>query len=144
MLKTIRGSSPAVLVGRLLLAAFVVFATYNPSGTSVYHWVVDNPDPADAWVVLAGIVVVLINIAMLIAAWKALGKLGTVIVIVFFAALAYLSLQEGWVSTDSGESLQWLGLILYSVFLGIGLSGAIIWRRATGQVITDEAPDIER
>ena len=144
MVKALRGSSPAVLAGRLLLAAAVVFATYNPSGTSVYHWVLDNPDRTDAWVVLVAIVVVLLNIALLIAAWKALGKVGTLIVAIFFAALVYLSLQEGWVTTDSGESLQWLALILYSVFLGIGLSGAIIWRRATGQVVTDEAPDIER
>ena len=63
---------------------------------------------------------------------------------VFFGALVYLSLQEGWVKTDNRESLEWLALILVSVFLGIGLSGAIIWRRATGQVVTDEAPDIDR
>jgi len=143
-LKSLRGSSPAVLLVRLVLAASVVFATYNPSGTSIYHWVMENPNPTDAWVVLGAIVGVLLNVALLIAAWKALGMLGTLIVVVFFAALTYLSLQEGWVSTGSAESLQWLGLILYSVFLGIGMSGAIIWRRATGQVVTDEAPDIDR
>jgi len=144
MIKALRGSSPGVLIVRLLLAAAIVFGTYNPSGSSVYHWVRFNPEPGNAWVVLVAIIAVLLNAALLIAAWKALGKLGTVIVAIFFAALVYLSLQEGWVSTASGESLQWLGLILYSVFLGIGLSGAILWRRVTGQVVTDEAPDIER
>ena len=85
---------------------------------------------------------ILINIALLIAAWKALGKLGTIIVAVFFAALVYLSLQEGWVSTGNLASIEWLVLILYSTFLGIGLAGAIIWRRATGQIVTDEVDDV--
>lgn len=143
MIQAIRDSSPGVLITRMLIAAVVVFASYNPSGTSVYHWVINNDNPTDAWVILGAIVVVLINVALLIAAWKALGKLGTFIVLVFFAALVYLSLQEGWVSSSNQQSIEWLALVLYSAFLGIGLSGAIIWRRATGQVVTDEAGDID-
>ena len=141
MIKAIQESSPGVLILRILIAAIIVFATYNPTGKSVYHWITTHPNPTDAWVILAGIVTVLVNIALLIAAWKALGMLGTVIVLILFAALAYLSLQEGWVSAGNAASIQWLGLILYSIFLGIGLSGAILWRRATGQVIVDEADD---
>lgn len=142
MIKALKGSSPVVLISRMIIAAIVVFATYNPTGKSVFHWVVNNENPTDAWVILGAIVAILANIALLIAAWKALGKLGTIIVVIFFAALIYLSLQEGWVSADNRVSLEWLALILYSVFLGIGLSGAIIWRRATGQVVTDEADDL--
>ena len=142
MIGALKGSSPMVLITRVIIAAIVVFATYNPSGTSVFHWVNAHPNPTDAWVILAIIVIALINLALLIAAWKALGKLGTGIVVVFFAALVYLSLQEGWVDTGSQASIEWLALILYSVFLGIGLSGAILWRRATGQIVTDEADDI--
>ena len=142
MFKALRDSSPIVLITRMLIAAIVVFGTYNPTGKSVSHWVVNNDNPTDAWVILAAIVAILANIALLIAAWKALGKIGTIIVAIFFGALIYLSLQEGWVSADNRVSLEWLGLILYSVFLGIGLSGAIIWRRATGQIVTDEVDDL--
>lgn len=143
MFDAIRNSSPTVLIVRLLIAAAVVMGTYNPTGKSIYHWVTQHDNPTDAWVVLVAIIALLINIGLLIATWKALGMIGTVIALIFFAALVYLSLQEGWVSTSNQGSLQWLGLILYSVFLGIGLSGAILWRRATGQLITDEADDIE-
>ncbi|MBX2824532.1 MAG: hypothetical protein KTR33_07370 [Gammaproteobacteria bacterium] len=143
MLKAIKGSSPIVLITRMLAAALVVFASYNPSGTSIFHWIKNHTNPTDAWVVLTGIVAVLLNLALLIAAWKALGKVGTIILLILFAALAYLSLQEDWVSTNNLESMQWLALILYSAFLGIGLSGAIIWRRATGQIVTDEADDVQ-
>ena len=142
MLNALRDSSPAVLITRMLIAAIVVFSTYNPTGKSIFHWVVNNDNPTDAWVILGAIVAILANIALLIAAWKALGKIGTIIVAIFFGALVYLSLQEGWVSADNRVSLEWLGLILYSVFLGIGLSGAIIWRRATGQIVTDEVDDL--
>lgn len=145
MIKALKGSSPFVLAGRMLVAAIVVFATYNPSGTSVFHWVKGHLGDGfpDAWVLLGAIVAILINVVLFIAAWKALGKLGTIIVLILFAALVYLSLQENWVQSNNLTSLQWLGLILYSAFLGIGLSGAILWRRATGQVVTDELDDIQ-
>jgi len=142
MIKALKGTSPIVLITRLLVAAVVVLGSYNPTGKSVFHWVRNHENPTDAWVVLAAIVAVLLNIALLIAAWKALGKLGTLIVAIFFGALIYLSLQEGWAAADNPTSMQWLGLILYTVFLGIGLSGAILWRRATGQIVTDEADDV--
>ncbi|OED38179.1 hypothetical protein AB833_21105 [Chromatiales bacterium (ex Bugula neritina AB1)] len=142
MIKALQDSSPAVLLVRVLIAAVVVFGTYNPTGKSIFHWVYHNDNPTDAWVILVAIIAILLNIALLIAAWKALGMLGTIIVLILFAALAYLSLQEGWVAAGNAQSLQWLGLILYSVFLGIGLSGAILWRRATGQVVVDDADDV--
>lgn len=142
MINALKGSSPIVLITRTLIAAVVVIGSYNPSGKSVFHWVKNNENPTDAWVILGAIVAILANVALIIAAWKALGKLGTLIVLIFFGALIYLSLQEGWVDSENHASLQWLALILYSGFLGIGLSGAIIWRRVTGQVVTDEADDI--
>ena len=119
------------------------FWQLQPSGYSVFHWVRFNENPTDAWVVLGAIVAFLANIALIIAAWKTLGKVGTAIVLIFLAPWCYLSLQEGWVESGNNVSLQWLALILYSGFLGIGLSGAIIWRRVTGQVVTDEADDID-
>ena len=143
MIKALKGSTPGILIIRLAIAAIVVFSTYNPSGNSVFHWIRNHENPGDAWVVLVGIIFVLMHVALLIAAWKALGKVGIFIVLVLFAALVYLSLQEGWVSPENLASVQWLGLILYSVFLGIGLSGAILWRRATGQIVTDEANDVD-
>jgi len=145
MIKALGDSSPGVLAVRMLVAAAVVFATYNPSGTSIFHWVQSHwvGDFPNAWVVLAAIITLLINAVLFIAAWKALGKLGTLIVLILFAALVYLSLQEGWVSAGNSASLQWLALILYSAFLGIGLSGAILWRRATGQLVVDESSDID-
>lgn len=142
ILSRLKSSSPGVLISRWLVAAAIVFATYNPTGSSVAHWIRNHPTPTDAWVILAGIVTLLLNVALLIAAWKALGKVGTLIAVILFAALVYLSLQEGWVSTTNIQSMQWLGLILYSTFLGIGLAGAIIWRRATGQIVTDESDDL--
>ena len=140
MIKALQDSSPGVLLTRIIIAAIVVFGTYNPTGKSVYHWVESQADKTDAWVVLAIIVCVLLHIALLIAAWKALGFLGTLIVLILFGALIYLSFQEGWVGDN--KSIQWLALILYSVFLGVGLAGAILWRRATGQVVVDDADDV--
>lgn len=143
MIKALKNSSPGVVLLRVLLSALVVLVTYNPTGKSIFHWAVNNEEPFNAWVILGVIVTLAINITLLIAAWKALGKLGTLLVAIFFAAVAYLFLQEGLISTGNRASIEWFGLIMYSIFLGIGISGAIIWRRATGQIVTDESPDIE-
>lgn len=141
MLKAIQESSPGVLVIRILVAAVVVFGSYNPTGKSVFHWVSNHPDPTNAWVILGAIVAILLNVALLIAAWNALGFVGTIIVLILFGALAYLSFQEGWVGTDKRDTIQWLALSMYSIFLGIGLAGAILWRRATGQVVVEDSDD---
>ncbi len=141
MIKALQGSSPGVLITRILVAAIVVFGSYNPTGKSVYHWVTGHENMTDAWVILVAIIAILLNIALLIAAWKALGFLGTTIVLILFGALVYLSFQENWVGENS-DSVQWLALILYSIYLGVGLAGAIIWRRATGQVVVDDADDV--
>lgn len=141
MIKALQGSSPGVLLTRILVAALVVFGTYNPTGKSVYHWVAGSENMTDAWVILVAIIAILLNIALLIAAWKALGFLGTLIVLILFAALVYLSFQENWVGENS-DSVQWLALILYSIYLGVGLAGAILWRRATGQVVVEDGDDV--
>lgn len=143
MLQALKSSSPGVLITRMLIAAIVVLGSYNPSGTSVFHWIKAQDNYTDAWVILIAILALMLNFVLLIAAWKALGKIGTIVLLVLFASLVYLALQEGWASQDSPETLQWMALILYIGFLGIGLAGATIWRRATGQVITDEAPDVD-
>jgi len=141
MLQALKSSSPGVLITRFLIAALIVMGTYNPSGTSVYHWIKDQNDFSNAWVILVGIIALLLNFALLVAAWNALGKLGTLVLLILFAAIVYLALQEGWADAKSPVTLQWLALILYTGFLGIGLAGAIIWRRATGQVVTEDTKD---
>ncbi len=136
-------SSPFLaLLIRIVVSAVVVFATYNPTGKSIYHWIVSHNNPTDAWVVLAGIVTVLALFSLLIASWKTFGMLGTTVIAILFAAIAYLFVQEGWVSAEKNHSIQWLGLALLSLFFGFGLAGAIIWRRITGQVMTDESDDV--
>lgn len=140
MIKAIQDSSPGVLLIRIIVAAIIVFGTYNPTGKSVYHWIMAQGNFTDAWVILVAIIAILLNFALLIAAWKALGFLGTLIVLILFGALVYLSFQENWVG--SSDSIQWMALTLYSVFLGIGLAGAILWRRATGQVVVEDSDDV--
>jgi len=130
------------LLIRVLVSAAVVFGTYNPTGKSVYHWIVGHPNPTDAWVVLAGIITALAILSLLIASWKTFGMLGTTIVAILFAAISYLFVQEGWVAAGENNSIQWLALALLSLFFGFGLAGAIIWRRITGQVVTDESDDL--
>ncbi|MGB0867458.1 MAG: DUF6524 family protein [Granulosicoccaceae bacterium] len=136
-------NSPLVaLLIRIAISAAIVLSTYNPSGKSIYHWIRNHPNPSDAWVVLTGIVTALVIFSLLIASWKTFGKLGTSVIAILFAAIFYLFIQEGWVNAGQHHSIQWLALAMLSIFFGFGLAGAIIWRRITGQVVTDESDDL--
>jgi hypothetical protein len=44
---------------RLLVAFMLVFSTYNPSGYSYYHWVVENISSPTPWMALVGILLLI-------------------------------------------------------------------------------------
>ncbi len=140
--KTIGGSIGGYML-RFITSAVLVIGAWNPMEFSIYHYVVNANNPMDAWNILLGVIWVIFLMTLSIATFKALGLVGKVIFLIFAGALAYLSLQEGWVSLESPESIQWFVLIALSMLGGFGLSGAIFWRRLTGQVVTDEALDVD-
>lgn len=136
------GNPFTILLSRAVVSTIIFFGAYNPSGKSVFHFVKNSADRTDAWVVMAAIVAILAVVVIVSATVLALGWIGRICVVVFIAALTYLALQEGWISINSSESLQYFALLMAGLTGGIGLSGAIIWRRVTGQVATHEADGI--
>ncbi len=142
MLRKFLRASPGVFLFRWLVSAILIFGAYNPSGKSYYHYMMNVDNPSDAWNVLGAVAICLLLVALFIATYKALGFWGKVIFGILFGAVGYLFVQEGWVDVNSAESMTWFGLGCLSFMGGVGLSGAIVWRRATGQVVTDEADDL--
>ena len=66
------------------------------------------------------------------------GRLGTVLAGAFFAVIVWLLVQWGLVSLNSGTTIQWLGLLVMSGVLAIGMSWSHVRRRLSGQYDTDE------
>ena len=81
---------------RIVFALALVFATFNPSGFSYFHWVSGTfPSFTPAQVVL-GIALLILWIFLWRSMMQAIGKIGLVLMAAFTAALVWLFVSWGW------------------------------------------------
>ncbi len=135
----------ASFLARALLAAFLVFATYNPSGYSYYHWLTDaiRDNVIGPQLALAGIALLIGWVFFLNATMDSLGVVGLVLAIAFFAALIWLFVDWGLISTQSNHMMTYLILIVLSLVLAVGMSWSHIRRRMSGQLDVNDVEDNE-
>lgn len=118
------------VAARLLFSLFVVFATYNPSGRSYWHWLWNGQ--AGFWTVLAvGLVLLLVHLALFLTlrgllGWKGLFLVGLTLASLMLAAaeLGLASLSGNWSGTAP--------LVLLSLLYTFGLSWSLVHHRAAG------------
>ncbi len=118
------------IAARLLFSLFVVFATYNPSGRSYWHWAWVGE--AGFWTRLAvGLVLLLTHLALFftlhgLLGWKGLLLVGTTFVVLMLAAweLGLAQLSGSWSGTAP--------LVLVSLLYTFGLSWSLVHHRAAG------------
>lgn len=118
---------------RWLASGFVVFATYNPTGYSYFHWVSANSDSHLSLKVVAGL---MLGVSYLVAARisrSALGNSGFVT-----ALLAALLFSFGMITlvapgTRFAEAVRYLHLISLATAIAVGVSWSHIKHRVTGQ-----------
>lgn len=128
--------------GRLLLAAVLVFATYNPSGHSYWHWLRQSlPGGVDALVVFTGVVLAIGWTIYLRATLRSLGGLGLVLTTAFFTALLWLLADWGVLPIDDRRTVIWLGELVLTAVLAVGLGWSLVQRRLTGQVDVDDVEE---
>lgn len=123
---------------RLLLAIILVFATYNPSGYSWYHWLVESDFAVDPMMILAGIVLLIGWIIFLRATFRSLGPVGTLLAAAFFGVIVWAMIYYGWLSLDNVTAMQYVLLLVLSAILATGMSWSHIRRRMTGQLDVDD------
>ena len=130
-------------LGRALLAAVLVFATYNPSGYSYYHWLTDaiKTNNFEPLVALTGIALLIGWVFFLNATFDSLGMVGMVLSTAFFAALIWLFVDWGLISTESNHMMTYLVLVVLSLVLAVGMSWSHIRRRMSGQLTVDDVED---
>ena len=126
---------------RLVAALALVFATYNPSEWSFFHWV--HPaalDSAKAHVLmaLAGIVLLIGWVIFLRATMRSLGVIGMILAVAFFGILIWAVLTYLPSLKENLEIMTWLFLIGLAGVLSVGISWSHIRRRMTGQIDVDE------
>ena len=130
-------ASPSFLA-RLLGPIIVVMMTYNPTGVSYVHWVMNAWSESTALIVLAGMVLLVAYAVLLRSTLYSIGVAGSALVIAVLAAIVWVLVDAGILTLAEGTVLQWLTIIVIGMVLSVGLSWAIIRRRLSGQVSVDD------
>ena len=126
---------------RLVMAFVLVFATYNPSGYSWYHWFIHAENKMDAMLLLSVIVLVIGWAIYLRATVRSLGVIGGLLAIAFFGALIWVLIDYNLLSLENTTALEYVGLTTLSAIMATGMSWSHIRRRMTGQLDVDEVTE---
>jgi hypothetical protein len=126
---------------RLLLAVVLVFATYNPSGYSLYDWFIQTPDKLDPLLAFAAVVVLIGWVIYLRATIRSLGVIGTLLALAFFSTLTWLMIDYNILSVDNIEILTYVVLVMLAAVIATGMSWSHIRRRLSGQLDVDEVDE---
>jgi len=136
---------------RFLGALALVYATFNPTGYSFYHWALQplfkrGADPAAshsatrggpaALKVLIGLLLFTAWLVFLQATKRSIGLMGAFLAFAISASLIWLLIS--WhVFSAGGTTLVHIGLIVLSLILAVGMSWSHVTKRLTGQQDTD-------
>ena len=123
---------------RFLVAAVLVFATFNPDGYSYYHWLRGDFEQALPLKAFAGVVLLIGWTVFIRATLRSLGAFGLLLAAAFFGALIWLIVYYGLIPADSVRALTYIGLVVLCGILATGVSWSHIRRRISGQVDMDE------
>ena len=126
---------------RLLLAIVVVFATYNPTGHSYFHWGMLHFFPIDPLRILLGIVLLIGWVIFIRATMRSLGGVGLILVAALCAALLWVLIDWGVIPVNSVDVITYAALVIISLILAVGMSWSHVRRRMSGQFDTDDVDE---
>ena len=137
------GMTAAGFLWRFVAALVLVLLTYNPSGFSGWHWIssaVGESAFGPLHLLLLGVLAAGWSV-FLIATWRALGALGSVIAGLIVCAIIWLFYDIGLLESNSLSAITWISLVALSFVLAVGVSWSHIWRRVTGQINVEDVDD---
>lgn len=118
-------------LARVLFSLFVVFAVYNPSGRSYWHWLWDGQ--GHVWPKLTvGLLLLLVHAAILGTLFGALGKKGVAMVTVAVLCAWVTGAQLTDLDSFSLEGLAIMPLGVVSLVYAAGLCWSLLHHRLAG------------
>lgn len=126
---------------RWLFALLLVGASYNPTGWAYLPWALDDIRNFTAVQAVCGLLLIIGWTIYLRASWRSLGPVGIALVFALLAALIWLLLDFGLLTTQSPDALIWLSLVMLATAMGIGMSWSHVRRRLSGQADMDDVDE---
>ena len=129
---------------RMVIAFVLVFASYNPSGYSWSHWLIESFKAQDYLDPLLKHTCENLKIGLsnyLRATSRSLGNAGTLQAVALFGALIWLMISQGWISLDNPKVAGWVALTFLAILMALGMSWSHSRRRMTGQIDVDDVED---
>ncbi|MCK5359885.1 MAG: hypothetical protein KAJ95_04620 [Gammaproteobacteria bacterium] len=126
---------------RLVAAMFLVFASYNPSGYSWFHWISNAADRFDPVILFTGVVLTIGWVIYLRATARSLGMFGVILALAFVVSLIWVMVDFGLLSLSNPIFFQYIVLFVLSLVLATGMSWSHIRRKMTGQLDVDDVEE---
>jgi hypothetical protein len=123
---------------RFLFALLLVLFSYNPSGYSYAHWLVNTISEPTPWLALGGVVLVIAWVIFIRATLRSLGPIGLSLAGLFVAVVIWALVDLGVISLDNTSAFVWLLEVFIAAVLSIGMSWSHIRRRMSGQADVDD------
>ncbi len=121
------------------LGAFVLLSvTYNPTEWNYIAWVQATWPAQMPLAVFLGLLLAVAYMVYVLATLRSIGAFGVMVVAAIFGAGLWVLTDWGVVTLTDPSLNLWLGILVGSLILGIGLSWSILRQRLSGQASVDE------
>jgi hypothetical protein len=122
---------------RLVFSVALVLLTFNPTGHSYYHWLLDGFPSITPVEAIAGVLLLGAWIFFVKSTLAAMGALGVGLLLALFASIVWWVTSRGWLNLGDRYAMAWVVLGVLGVVLGVGMSWSHIRRRISGQASVD-------
>ena len=126
---------------RWLFAFVLLAATYNPTQWNFVRWAMANYTDTLSVTVLVGLVLFVGYIIYLRATLRSIGVFGMILVMAVAGTLIWVLFVQGFISLENPTVNTWLGIVILSIVLAIGLSWSIVRRKLFGQADVDDVDE---
>ena len=123
---------------RWLGAFLLLAATFNPSDWNYVQWARASWNDQMPLAVFLGLILAVGYMVYIVATLRSIGASGVVLIAAIFGAGLWVLIDWGWLSLTNRSLNLWLGILVLSLILGIGLSWSILRQRLSGQASVDE------
>ncbi|MEN9012478.1 MAG: DUF6524 family protein [Yoonia sp.] len=126
---------------RWALAFILLAATYNPTQWNFVRWSMANYTEMLSVTVLCGLILLIGYIIYLRATLRSIGLFGMLLVLAVAGTLLWVLFDQGIINLSDPTVNTWLGIVVMSLVLAIGLSWSIVRRKISGQADVDDVDD---